>query len=673
MTTIEQQMMTFSQFKVFFQQHFSNLIKNQNQLFVTDVAKDDLWDAYLGGFPEEEGVRQSFNCNSCRQFIKSYGNLVALVNNRVVTLWDFQVEDPIYQNVINRLNTLVKSASVRDVFLTENTNLGTDYNFADASTKWEHFYYKLPSSLLTKVWGLTLDGFSSELRQSKQVFKRSLDELTIDATETVLDLISQNTLYRGEEYKGMLQSFLNYQKQYKNLTEETKDNFCWANFSNAAAVARMRNTAIGTLLIDISNEMELEQAVRKFEAVMAPANYKRPKAIISQKMIEQAENLIQYLGYSDSLGRRYATYSDIPVENVLFVNRNTKKKLNGSVFDDLKDTLPVTSKSLKKVEEVTLTKFIEDILPTSKSVSVLLENQHENNMVSLIAPINEDAPSLFKWRNGLGWTYNNNLADSDTKQRVKNAGGQTEGKLRVSLSWNTFSDLDLHAFEPNGTHIYYGNKSSYSSRGCLDIDQNAGGAKTRTPVENIIYPYDAPMKVGKYPIEVNNYSDRELTNEFTVEIEFNGEIHTLTYSRPIKTKETVKVAEIHYDGVNFTIKPFIDSSVSSKEIWGIKTQKFHPVSIISFSPNYWEEEIGNRHVFFMIEGCKNPINPRGIFNEFLKEELTPHRKVFEALGSRLVVEDSDQQLSGLGFSTTSSGSFIVEVEGTFKRQLKVTV
>lgn len=89
------------------------------------------------------------------------------------------------------------------------------------------------------------------------------------------------------------------------------------------------------------------------------------------------------------------------------------------------------------------------------------------------------------------------------------------------------------------------------------------------------------------------------------------------------------------------------------------------------SPNHWKEEVGNKHVFFVIEGAKNDETPRGFFNEFLKDELTKNRKVFEVLGSRLKVEPSDRQVTGVGFSTTQRNSIICRVDGTFKRTVKV--
>lgn len=54
---------------------------------------------------------------------------------------------------------------------------------------------------------------------------------------------------------------------------------------------------------------------------------------------------------------------------------------------------------------------------------------------------------------------------------------------------------------------------------------------------------------------------------------------------------------------------------------------------------------------------------RGFFNEYLRADLEKeHRRVFEALGSRAKAEYSDDQLSGLGFSSTSHNDVVVKVD-----------
>ena len=74
---------------------------------------------------------------------------------------------------------------------------------------------------------------------------------------------------------------------------------------------------------------------------------------------------------------------------------------------------------------------------------------------------------------------------------------------------------------------------------------------------------------------------------------------------------------------------------------------------------------------FFLENCVSDENARPFFNEFLKSEFDENRKVFEIMGSKMKIEHTDNQLSGVGFSETQRNSLIVRVDGNFKRVLKI--
>jgi hypothetical protein len=50
-----------------------------------------------------------------------------------------------------------------------------------------------------------------------QVFKRGLNEIRQSDIDTVLDLINENSLYRGAEHKESIIGFKEIIKNYKNL------------------------------------------------------------------------------------------------------------------------------------------------------------------------------------------------------------------------------------------------------------------------------------------------------------------------------------------------------------------------------------------------------------------------------------------------------------------------
>ena len=303
----------------------------------------------------------------------------------------------------------------------------------------------------------------------------------------------------------------------------------------------------------------------------------------------------------------------------------------------------------------------------------MFENRHANNLVSLIAPADMTVKTMFKWPNNFSWSYNGEMEDS-VKERVKQAGGNVTGDLRCSLSWFNYDDLDLHMLELNSFHIYFGDKHSPLTGGNLDVDMNAGGPHSRSAVENICYPRKDRIKEGIYTLFVNNYSKRETVDVgFEVEIEFDNNIYTFAYPQAVPDKANITVAKIEYSQKNgFKILESLPSHQTSKTFWNIPTQTFHKVSLMLLSPNHWDEwQVGNKHYFFMIDGCLNDGRARGFFNEFLSSELNENRKVFEVVGSKTKVAESEHQLSGLGFSSTQRNSVLCKVTGSFTRTVKI--
>ena len=680
--------MDFVQFKGIMQRNFAEMVANADTLFEVEVDKDEFWNLYLDSFPagtnEVFRERREFDCSCCRHFVKSFGNVVVIKDNKVRTMWEFTTGDKVYQPVINALDAYLKARAVNNMHVAKENFAGTDANYelADGgkSIRWDHFYLSIPSKFVDRS-RRSIGEIQGEFRDVRNVFYRSLSEITEEAVETVLELITSNTLYRGAEWNAVLTKFLQYKRTFDGLTPEEKNNFAWENAKAAGvAIGKIRNHSIGTLLVDISNDVDLDTAVRKYEAMVAPANYKRPKAIFTKKMLEDAQRTITELGYMESLPRRFATLDDITVNNILFSNRDAAKRIvdAADVFGAMMVEATDSPKKFSRVQEISIEKFISDVLPTAKSIEAYLENRHAPNMVSLIAPKNADAQTMFKWNNGISWAYSGNITDSDVKQNVKSAGGKVDGDLRFSIQWNEDGrdncDLDAHCKEAGGYEIYFsrGKKPVFSpTGGQLDVDIISPCG--RVAVENITWANRKTMKPGTYRFFVHQYSG-SAKNGFRAEIEFDGTIHTFDYSKTMHSGNMVDVAEVTLDANgNFTIKELLPSNISSRDIWNLKTNQFVPVTVMMYSPNYWDEQqgIGHKHYMFMLKDCVNPETPNGFYNEFLKNELAQHKRVFEALGGKMAVESVGDQLSGLGFSSTKRNDLIVKVRGQIERIMRI--
>lgn len=684
---------TFPTFARIVATSFQAIVKTQ-QVFVTGIEGDELYQRYLSSFPE--GTNPIFkkqtehDCSCCKHFIRRAGNAV-FVNDQgvVITAWDEAAQKAPYPyNVVAKaMREAVLAADISDLYRVgqKEHNFGavtsTSRNLDERGRvlTWNHLYTgDIPKALQAA----SPDQVRGDYRTTVQVFTRGLIELAPSALDTVLSLIEANNLYRGAEHKTAVVQFMKAQKKFQEKNDREKVIFAWTNAVGPAS--RFRNTVIGTLVQDLSAGIDVEQAVKSFEQKVAPTNYKRTTSIITPMMVANAMKTIKELDLEPSLERRFATIHDISINDVLWVDGSVKPAMKGGIGDALMQvavaaTPQNTKKDEERAEDIGLEAFVSNVLPSATGMEVLLKGEHLGNLMSLTAPVHPEPKQLFRWDNDFAWSYGGNVTDS-IAERVKKAGGKVDGAtLRVSLSWFNYDDLDLHIHEPAGrgsaglyNHIYYASKRG-SSGGELDVDMNAGGGTTREPVENVVWMNKMPS--GAYKVVVNNFRKRESSNVgFVVEVESEGKLSHYSYNKPVPDQQSIQVVTLHMkEGRIDSIElgdPAITASNISQTKWGLTTEQYVKVDAVTLSPNYWgKNSVGNKHTFFVLRDAKNDEPTRGIYNEFLHPRLEPHRKVFEVIGDKTKCQPTDGQLSGLGFSSTKRTNFLVKVQQGNKRRL----
>lgn len=673
----------FIEFRDAVNKKYEELSKN-GTLYLSAAPKDEVGDKYLSSFPEGTNKpfreRTEHDCSCCKNYVRQVGRVLGHDNEgNLSSVWDVKV-DSFYQQVADSLSDLNKKAGIGSLFLHDERSVGVHHNHEkvgeDKEIMWNHFYSLVPDSCYRKTGFIAKE--KGEAFTNRKVLKRSLEEISSDAVEIVLELIDGNSIYRGEEHQQTVQLVGDLQEAYSTATN--KDLFLWDKAVLLGGACALRNTVIGKLLVDISEGVDLESAVASFESHVAPQNYKRPKStIITPSMKKAAKERVESLGINNSFFRRHATKEDISVNDVLFADETVKEHMQDSVLDLVKTDTPanLSPENLSRIKTVSVDKFLKDILPEVEGVELYLENKFTPNLMTLVAPQYANAPTIMRWGNNFSHSYNGGLADSSISENVKKAGGDVGGDVRFSIQWNddveNLNDLDAHCIQPNNLEeIHFPNKGRrFSSTGMLDVDViNPSGVA----VENINFTDKNSMPVGEYVFFVHNYSGRG-GRDFKAEIEVLGEVHQYHYKGGFKNSQRIKVATVtKYRDTCFTIKHHMEENSKAKQnVWGVDTQNFHKVTMIMNSPNYWDNasHTGNKHLFFILDNCKNPDKVRGFYNEYLPEIFKPDRKVFEVLANELQADYSDDQLSGVGFSSTKQNEVVLKVRGKSTRLIKV--
>ena len=692
------------------QAQFDSLCK-KSVLFRSSVTGREVWNAYMQGFGEDPIFRDpessEHNCNTCRNFVERYGNIVAVdTDMNIITMWGGDTTDE-YRESFRRMDELLKSKPIANVFVetfdylhkapyeqtsktAETFALGVAKNVKQYTDEevakfgvveagrvytFEHLMVRLPREFVSFT-NDSADALTARKREDKVQLERGLKEIDVDTLLLVADLIKQGSLLNGDAYLKKVESFTELAQRYATMVPTVipglDDRWLWREAATYP-YCRFRSELIGTLCTEIASGKELEKACTDWNKRVDPANYMKAKAPITQQMIDSAKAFVTENGYEQSFARRCATMEDIKVCDILHANAGDGTIKPVSIFDGLKPTATRHKASeFDHVPEVSIEDFMRDVLPTATSVEAYLQNRLEKNFVTLTAPAVADSKPIFKWPNNFGWTYNGDLAGkSEIKEAVKQAGGFVDAYFRFSILWNEngrdICDLDAHAFEPDGTEIFFDtNNISKGARktsmgGCLDIDMIRPKS---LGVENIFWTDPAKLKDGAYEFHIANYDDGPNTVT-KAEIAIGDEVFQYEIPHRISKDKPVGIARITLkDGrmVKAEHSDYLkDGSGIVREIYGLQSCQFHRVNLVCLSPNYWQSETGHKHYFFMLDGAKAPKAFRGFHNEFLTADLLDHRKVMEVLGHTQQVESTDGQLSGLGFNATVRDDVVVRI------------
>lgn len=651
------------------------MTKSGNPIVELDY-EGDIAEVYLDNIPKEYNPifreRRYFDGNYDKRFLRAVGKMAMITEDyKVVSLWDFESET-VLEPARKAMLEAVKECNIKDLFLHFEKWVGNEPNVDSKDNRiiWEHYLYRLPNSMVEK--NDYIPTVKGKYRAEYETLSRSLKEVNIEDLTTVIDLIEDNAIYRGREFLKVL---VNWRCDKENYDKINTDEFVWHLVIEGMkdhSLLKYRNSVIGSLITDLYEGKDLESAVKSYEAKVAPSNYKRPKALVTTRMVDDAKVKLEELGFLDSIYRAPAKLTDIPTDKVLFTSQEVRSL---SVFDDLKKdaTNNITKKvNLKEAKEVGMKEFFE-MLPNVRKIDLYPNIDVNSSKLVMTKPYYEDSPSPFKWDNGFSWTYTDTDSADSITQRVKNAGGNVDGEVRFSLSWDNTDDLDIileNAY--TGDMIFFNRKRNLG--GELDIDANFMTIM-ENPVENIYWNSINDMPDGKYYVRVNNYTRRTNSDQgFKLQMAVLGEMVTYScHTNEVKHQE--QMLTVYKNGRSIDIID-VNEKLSKEDISG---KQFIEVKNIIKSPNAWSDKvIGNEHVIFLADGIEVNFHVRGFFNEQLNATLNEHRKVTEVLGSKLKLSpdkfEGNDIAKGYGFSTTSNKNFYLRLtfENGRKELIKLT-
>ncbi|KXN75045.1 hypothetical protein CONCODRAFT_14381 [Conidiobolus coronatus NRRL 28638] len=644
---------------------FEKSIEGDKQLFNTNV--ENLYDVFLSNIPKED--QQYYNCGACRKFVNRFGGLVTIDEDGIMSsvMWSVEHVPELFIPAVEATKVAVLKARVKGVFIYDKQELGVP-----VTGEWSHLSVSLPESRVNPSLIRTVYQRVAMKREDFKVLSRVSSVHTKETIDQATELLKSETIYRGDRYIPAAEWFKQVLMKRESLTNiVNRENYLWLATAKApVGFVPSNGSNLGNFFCDIGKGMPLEYAAARLTERMNSETFMRAQAAPTANKISEDERIFKKfveagIATKGSLYRRYATYEEIP--KFLWQDKAQNKSddrvqeaENDNVFGHLTPKSKSSDKAAIPSAVMTWEKFERTVLPTAEKIEALVDNP--NRFVALVTAADKSAPNILQWDNTFSWYYHAGV-DAEIKRRVVEAGGRYENnEMRLSLSWENYTDLDIHCITPSEEHIFYGEKTS-SCGGWLDVDANGGGANTMTPVENIRWADNVPN--GRYRFYVHNYCERGSgKTPFKVEMEVRGK--TWTYNGVSgSTGWQVDVFEFDYNcGEVVQIR---HAAITSDDSWTAEASSFIKVKGITKSPNLWGDRqvlhAGN-HTFFLLDGVRDTSEglSRGFFNEHLRSELHEIRRTLEAFATNATIQGADNaNACGLGYSKENEWNLVLKV------------
>ena len=372
-------------------------------LFTTDAER--LWSVYLNSFPVDQ--RQYHNCHACRHFIERFGSLVVIDDAGIATsaLWSLEDAPEMYKPAVQAMTRLIQRSRVTGVFISADKTWGSPITGI-----WRHFSVKPYRTLVHNRRNvMTANQIMASKREDYKTVQRALAEFSQPVIEQALTLLQTEALYLSHKVHGPAQFLYDLHVARSRVKGQARNNVTWKAVATAPdGFCHPRSSMIGTLLEDMAAGLNFSEISRRFAEKMHPLRYQRPQAPPSQGNIEQAEKLVEKMGITASLRRRFARLDEIKALWKPAPIKAEPSNVDG-IFSHIKPKSAKSSLVALDIPNITITweKFQRTVLPEALEIEFFAPLTHEN-YTALVTAVDPEAPPILQWdkedqRNPVSW------------------------------------------------------------------------------------------------------------------------------------------------------------------------------------------------------------------------------------------------------------------------------
>lgn len=377
-------------------------------LFKTDAPK--LWEKYISNMPAEEA--KVLNCSACRSFINRYGSLATIDNEGKLAsvLWPEELEAGRYEAAVVAMRNAVENATVTGLFLAETNLLG-----AGERNGWKHFRAEFSDKVLNSSQIETVNAERAKRQQALKTFKRwalgagfSVTESYIRSADRAVHLFRTGVLFQAERFQAHAEWVVEVLKMaMATRNNKIKHNLLWKYVAQAPLGWMSPNTAVNQLIRALPQKNE-QLAVGTFNKSTKVTNYMQATTPASEGSKAVAEKVFEDLGIGSALGRRTASFEEIPKEVMIWLPKVEAPVEKKSLFGDLPSKDETKKQDLPVVVSGSMSwaRFTRTMLDTADKIQVQIGNAIPGHQVT--TSLDPESKPIFMWdypedRNRFSW------------------------------------------------------------------------------------------------------------------------------------------------------------------------------------------------------------------------------------------------------------------------------
>lgn len=399
----------------------SNRPANKTKLVELKGFDYDAMKLYLDLIGEQHGEadRQHYNCNACRDFINTMGNVyiasLELPAGKVKLrslLWSFsdgQIESmPVYFRDI--------AISFRKIYASYAEKATDIYPFFYSKKKWPGEFIGHPMKgdryhfNLSKIYehvnlkdlayignaNVPLQDYYRSLQYVNDAYNKYKD----GAFRHVKELLSSDAV-RAE--KGHLAA-LDFYIAYGSIRSKDRIAAAFMLMNSNIGVTHINGGVVGQMLDDVLEGKTNDQIIAHYKSLTRSDVYMRPTKEADEGNIEQANKLIAELGLESALRRRAARLDEV-IQHAIWVEPVTQKEVETAksqgAFDKLRKNKPAqiaaNSTDIHTKVDISWAKFLKDILPNAESIKVMLSLNTAYPLCQYVTAADPNAKPIHKW------------------------------------------------------------------------------------------------------------------------------------------------------------------------------------------------------------------------------------------------------------------------------------